>query len=73
MELRLVPASQIRPFVTETIRKCRLAVHPVGGYFGFVPEGADGRSVVQIQLELARDDARNGDLARIIWVPEGLV
>jgi len=71
-ELRLLPAREIRQFVTETIRKCRLAVHPVGAYYGYVPEGAEGKSIVQIQLELARADVRNGDLERIIWVPEGL-
>jgi hypothetical protein len=73
VELRLLPPSQIRSFLTETIRKCQLAVHPVGGYYGFVPEGADGKSVIEIQLDMARSDARNGDLSRIIWVPEGLV
>lgn len=71
-ELRLLPAREIRQFVTETIRKCRLAVHPVGAYYGYVPEGAEGKSIVQLQLELAQADAHNGDLARIIWVPEGL-
>ncbi len=72
-ELRLLPAPKIRQFVTETIRKCRLAIHPVGAYYGFVPEGAGGKSVVQIQLELAQMDSRNGDLPRIIWIPEGLI
>ena len=72
-ELRLLPARDIRNFVAETIQKCCLAIHPVGAYYGFVPEGADGKSVVQMQIELAKMDTRNGDLERIIWVPEGLV
>ncbi len=72
-ELRLLPAREIREFVSQTLGKCRLAVYPVGAYYGFVPEGAEGKSVVQIQLELAQMDARNGELGRIIWVPEGLV
>jgi hypothetical protein len=72
-ELRLLPARELRTFITETIKTARLAIHPVGGFYGFVPEGADGKSVVQIQLELAQADARNGDLARIIWVPEDLI
>src|SRR5215472_13286109 len=72
-ELRLLPARDIRSFVTETIQKCSLAIHPVGAYYGFVPEGADGKSVVQMQIELAQMDTRNGDLKRLIWVPEGIV
>jgi hypothetical protein len=72
-ELRLLPAREIRNFVAETIQECCLAIHPVGAYFGFVPEGADGKSVVQMQIELAQMDCRNGNLGRIIWVPEGLV
>lgn len=71
--LRLLPTREIRQFVAETIHHCRLAIHPVGAYYGFVPEGAGGKSVVQMQLELAQMDSRNGDLPRIIWVPEGLV
>ncbi len=72
-ELRLLPARDIQSLVSETMAKCRLAVHPVGGYYGFVPEGANGKSVIQMQIELAQMDSRNGDLGRIIWVPEGLV
>jgi hypothetical protein len=71
-ELRLLPAREIRSFIADTMHSCRLTVHPVGGFYGFVPEGAGGKSVVQMQLELAQSDARNGDLGRIIWVPEGL-
>jgi hypothetical protein len=71
-ELRLLPAADIRRFVSDSIQKARLVVHPVGAYFGVVPEGAEGKSLVQIQLELSRADRRNGDLSRIIWVPEGL-
>jgi hypothetical protein len=72
-ELRLLPAQNIRQSVSEAIEKCSLAIHPIGGYYGFVPEGADGKSVIQMQIELAQMDSRNGDLGRIIWVPEGLV
>jgi hypothetical protein len=72
-ELRLLHAREIDEFVVETIQKCHLTIHPVGGYYGFVPEGAEGKSVVQMQIELALRASPNEYLARIIWVPEGFV
>jgi hypothetical protein len=72
-ELRLYPARDVERIVTETIRSCRMSVHPLGAYYGFVPEGAEGKSVIQMQLELSRRDGRNGDLPRVVWVPEGLI
>jgi hypothetical protein len=69
-ELRLLPAHEIRPTIAAMIQRAQLAVHPVGGYYGFAPEGAAGKSLVEIQLEISQGDARNGDLGRIIWVPD---
>jgi len=72
-ELRLLSARELRNAVAEMIEKCQIAIHPVGAYYGIVPEGVEGKSVVQIQLELAKTASRNGDLPKIIWVPEGMV
>ena len=69
-ELRLLPDAEVRATIADGLSKARLAVFPVGGFYGFVPEGAQGKSLVEIQLELAMADRRNGDLPRIIWVPE---
>jgi len=71
-ELRLLAPHEVRPTIAAMIQQSQLVVHPVGGYYGFAPEGADGKSLVEIQLEISRSDARNGDLGRIIWVPDDL-
>jgi hypothetical protein len=71
-ELRLLAAKDLRPLVADALQRCRLAIHPIGAYYGIVPEGADGKSLVRIQLELSGGDRRNGDLSRLIWVPEHL-
>src|SRR5262249_30207566 len=72
-DLRLLPAREIRDVVRDALGRAQLAIHPVGGYYGLVPEGADGKSLVQLQLELAQAEARSSDVGRMIWVPEGLV
>jgi hypothetical protein len=70
-ELRLMRgADELGRFVAESLSKTRLAVHPIGGLYGTVPEGANGKSIVQMQLDLAAE--RNGSLSRIIWLPEGI-
>jgi hypothetical protein len=70
-ELRLLRgAAELGRFVSESLSKSRLAVHPIGGLYGTVLEGANGKSIVQLQLDLAAE--RNGNLGRIIWVPEGV-
>jgi TIR domain len=71
-ELRLLPTADLRTFVTETLAQCQIAIHPVGAYYGLVPEGADGKSIVQIQLEISAGLGADGDRARLIWVPEAV-
>lgn len=71
-ELRLLSASHIQKLVTETISKCRLTIHPVGEYYGFVPEGAGGKSVVDMQIEAALASVHDGQMGHIIWVRHGL-
>jgi TIR domain len=71
-ELRLLPTRNLRDAVARFLAECRLAIHPIGAYYGAIPEAED-KSIVQIQLELARATARNGDLPKIIWLPEGTV
>jgi hypothetical protein len=72
-ELRLLPARELRSTVAALIQRAQLVVHPVGGFYGFAPEGGEGKSLVEIQLEISQADARNGDLSRIIWMPDDLV
>jgi hypothetical protein len=71
-ELRLMrTTSDLQRFVTENLSQSKLAIHPVGALYGAVPEGANGKSVVQMQLDLAAQG--NGNFSRMIWLPEGVV
>ena len=71
-ELRLLPPVELRSAIAGMIERAQLVVHPVGGYYGVAPEGTDGKSLVEIQLEVSQADARNGGLGRIIWLPDDL-
>jgi TIR domain len=71
-ELRLLSARNLRETVAKSLAECRLAIHPIGAHYGTIPE-AENQSIVQIQLELAKATARNGDLPKIIWLPDGTV
>ncbi len=55
------------------LARSQLSVHLVGAAYGLVPEGASGKSVVELQNEVAVQrcrEAGRGALARLIWLPE---
>lgn len=59
--------------VRAMLARSRLAVHFVGAAYGLVPEGASGKSVVELQNQLAVQRCREAGrdaLARLIWLPE---
>ena len=70
--LRLLSTPQLREAIEADLAQASLTIHPVGAHYGFIPELAGGSSIVRMQLECAAKDRRNGDLARLIWLPEGL-
>ena len=48
-ELRLLRGTaELQRFVTQNLSQAKLAIHPVGSLYGAVPEGANGKSVVQL-------------------------
>jgi len=59
----------------EAIRGCLarsdMVVHPVGSFYGLIPEGADC-SVVELQNRIASEMAARHDFHRIIWFPRHL-
>jgi hypothetical protein len=70
--LRLRSGPEAEQIVARDLTQCRLAVYPVGAYYGPVLEGSGDRSITQLQLETAVPNKRNGGLARMVWVPPGL-
>ena len=58
-------------FVERQLSRCRLAIHPVGGRYGLVPEGAS-QSVIELQASLAAAREPAG-LDRLVWIAPGTV
>ena len=70
--LRLRSGPDAELIVARDLAQCRLAVYPVGSYYGPVLEGSGDRSLTEVQLEVALRAARNGAVARMVWVPAGI-
>jgi hypothetical protein len=70
--LRLRSGPEIERITRSDLSQCRLAVYPVGAYYGPIPERSRDRSITELQLESALADGRNGSLSRLVWVPPGI-
>ena len=57
--------------VEALLKRCQLSIHLVGETYDGVPVGPSGKSVVQLQNELAAKRSKSDALKRVIWVPEG--
>ena len=57
--------------VAEMLSRCALSVHLVGSVYGAVPDGQGDKSISVLQNELAARQCRQGQLTRLIWLPEG--
>jgi hypothetical protein len=57
--------------VRQSLEKCCLSVHPIGGRFGIVPEG-ERRSLPWLQHELACERQKQGGFQRLVWMPPAL-
>jgi hypothetical protein len=56
--------------VSDYLQQCQVSIHPLGGMYGVVPEGAE-QSILEVQNLLAARNAATGDLQRVIWIPKG--
>jgi len=63
--------SDLEASLREDLKRCSLSLHLVGKNYGVVPEDAV-QSLVAIQNELAIERGKQGDFARLLWVPAGL-
>ena len=52
------------------LARCALSIHLVGGVYGAVPDGQGDKSITVLQNELAARQCRQGQLTRLIWLPE---
>ncbi len=60
-------ADEIRDYVREQLAQSRLSIHPIGGNYGVIPDGAT-ESVVVMQNDLAIARCAEGGLSRLIWI-----
>jgi TIR domain len=59
--------------VSRLLAQSKLAVHMVGGFPGFVPDGPSRKPAQVLQNELAIALAKKNGLRRVIWLPQGTV
>lgn len=59
--------------VSQLLSQSKLAIHLVGTYPGFVPDGPSRKPAVVLQNELAIALAKKNGLRRVIWLPQGTV
>ena len=65
-------APEIRRAVERDLAASRLAILPIGAYYGPIPELGGDASIIRIQLEVAAGDQRNGNFPRLVWVPKDI-
>jgi hypothetical protein len=59
--------------VAENLGRSFLSIHMLGRNYGLIPEGANGKSIVQIQNELAaKRSSSDESFKRVIWIPKDL-
>jgi len=63
-------ADALTATVQEALSACELSLHLLGGRYGARPE-AEERSIPHLQLDLAAEAARRGELRQLIWIPDG--
>jgi hypothetical protein len=66
-------AQEYAAAVRENLRRSFMSIHLMGRSQGLIPEEGEGKSVVQIQNELAAQFSSDDELfTRIIWIPKNL-
>ena len=59
--------ARVRESVLGALREAKIAIHLVGGLYGFVPEGEE-RSIIELQSNEALYQASNSAAARVFWL-----
>ncbi|HKY30222.1 MAG TPA: toll/interleukin-1 receptor domain-containing protein, partial [Pyrinomonadaceae bacterium] len=66
-------AGEYADAVRKDLELAFMSIHLFGGNYGVIPENADGKSIVQIQNELAAErSADDKSFKRVIWIPKNL-
>jgi serine/threonine protein kinase len=63
--------SELKEAIVGYLARSHLSIHPVGAFYGVIPEGSDC-SLVELQNRLASERACQSDLGRLIWMPKAL-
>ena len=66
-------AAEYAALVEQHLAHSFLSIHLVGKNYGLIPEGANGKSIVQIQNDLAaKRSSTDKSFRRVIWIPKDL-
>jgi hypothetical protein len=66
-----ISADELTNVINGYLRQAKLSVHLIGEKYGARPEG-DDRSIPHIQYDLAAAMSKEGALAQLVWIPNGL-
>lgn len=61
---------QLMPELSALLARCALSIHLIGNSVGPIPDGPSGRSLIQLENEVAANRCRQGGLRRLIWLPK---
>jgi hypothetical protein len=64
-------AADAEAAIRADLTQCRMSIHMFGKNYGLVPEGS-AQSMLELQNELAIEQAAGGDLCRLLWIRPGL-
>jgi hypothetical protein len=62
-------AEELTRFVGQQLAQAALSVHMVGARYGVIPEGST-QSIIETQIELARERAKQPGFVRLVWLPK---
>lgn len=66
-------AAEYAAIVEQNLAHSFLSIHLLGRNYGLIPEGANGKSIVQIQNDLAaKRSSTDNSFRRVIWIPKDL-
>ena len=63
--------SELRQTIARYLERSHISIHPIGAFYGVIPEGADC-SLIELQNRLASERAAQSNLCRLIWMPKAL-
>jgi len=66
----LVATPDFEQHVKECLQQCDLSIHLIGEEYGMIPEGETKHSIVELQLQLAREAQMR--CGQVVWMRKGL-